>query len=202
MLLKLVVHTYRMVQIDVWLAKVLKKPLYSPNYSLRRCDHGASTTVTSVPMRVWAPFFFGKLCPVKSNNLISIPLEECARMTSQPLVKKWTAPPTTRSYVHRPQKEDHSTARFSPSGHYSTELLSNDGLSRRSSSRRFREWSQCHVWWISVEIYYVFRTYLKNDDEWDSLVSKSGFYVKFGVGIGLCSYHFGENWKISDLKVV
>ena len=53
-----------------------------------------------------------------------------------------------------------------------------------------------------MEIYYVFRTYLKNDDEWDSVVSKSGFYVEFGVGIGLCSYHFGENWKISDLKVV
>uniref|UniRef100_A0A6U2QD76 Uncharacterized protein n=1 Tax=Leptocylindrus danicus TaxID=163516 RepID=A0A6U2QD76_9STRA len=118
-------------------------------------------------------------------------------MTSQPLVKKQTAPPTTSI----PHNEDRSTARFIPFGHFSTELSINDGLSRPSSSRRFQEWSQCHVWWISVEIYCVFRTYLKMDDEWDSLVSKSEFYVKFGVDIGRCSYHFHEIWKISDLSV-
>ena len=52
-----------------------------------------------------------------------------------------------------------------------------------------------------MEIYCVFRTYLKKDDEWDSLVSKSEFYVKFGVDIGCCSYHFHDIWTISDLSV-
>ena len=58
------------------------------------------------------------------------------------------------------------------------------------------------MWWISVEIYCVFRTYLKKDDEWDSLVSKSEFYVKFGVVIGRCSFHFDGNRKISDFAVI
>ena len=53
-----------------------------------------------------------------------------------------------------------------------------------------------------VQIYYVFRTYLKKDDKWDSLASKSRFYVKFGVGIGQCSFHFGWNRKRNDLTVV
>ena len=52
-----------------------------------------------------------------------------------------------------------------------------------------------------MEIYCVFRTYLKMDDEWDSLVSKSEFYVKFGVDIGRCSYHFNEIWTIYELSV-
>ena len=118
-------------------------------------------------------------------------------MTSQPFVKKQTAPPTTSI----PHNEFLSTARFIPYGHVSTELSINDGPSRPSSSRRFQECSQYHVWLISVDIYCVFRTYLKQDDEWDSLVSKSEFYVKFGVDIGRCSYHFYEIWTIYELSV-
>ena len=51
-------------------------------------------------------------------------------------------------------------------------------------------------------IYCVFRTYLKKYDEWDSLALKSEFYVKFGVGIGRCIFHFDGNRKISDLTVI
>ena len=101
-----------------------------------------------------------------------------------------------------PHNEDRSTARFIPFGHIFTELSINDGLSRRRSSRRFQEWSQCHALWISVEIYYVFRTYLKKYDIWDSLVSKSRFYVKFGVGIGRCTFHVDEKRIISHLTVI
>ena len=42
----------------------------------------------------------------------------------------------------------------------------------------------------------------RKDDEWDSLVSKSEFYVKFGVDIGRCSFHFDGNRKISDFAVI
>ena len=149
-------------------------------------------------MGLWGPSVFRKHCHVKLNKLISIQPQEFSTMTSQPLVKKQTALCTTSI----PHNDDNSTARFIPFGHNSTEISINDGLSRRRSSRQFQEWSQCHVWSISVPIYYVFRTYLKEEDEWDSLASKSRFYVKFGVGIGQCSFHFGWNRKRNDLTVV
>ena len=112
---------------------------------LRRCDGGAQTTITLVPMGLWGPFVFRKHCHVELNKLISIQSQEFSTMTSQPLVKKQTALCTTSI----PHNDDNSTARFIPFGQFPTELSINDGLSRRRSSRRFQEWSQCHVLWIS-----------------------------------------------------